>query len=166
MILDELAPTRDCEGGYVYLEKVIPKQNLIIVLTGDEGSLSALIRFDSIHAQSIPLARADADENIHAIRVPLSTAVSFIDDLNQREEAAFPYLKPSSIDRSLCPAECVSSPSAPNADEWADGALQAADENGIDNVFPMWKSIRRIKAAERGEIYHPLEPETFTPAWR
>ena len=72
MILDELPQDYDPEGGYVYVDKVIPRQNLVIV------SLSTPIGFDSIKAQSIPLARPDADESIKAIRVLLSTAISFI----------------------------------------------------------------------------------------
>ena len=153
MILDELPHDYDAEGGYVYVDKVLPRQNLVRVLTGEEVSLSAPIGFDSIKAQSIPLARPDADESIKAIQVPLSTAISFIAQLHRREEAAFPDLKPSSIDRSLSPEECVPSPSAPSADEWADGALQAADEKRDRQCLPDMESDSKDQSGgTRGDI--------------
>jgi hypothetical protein len=49
---------------------------------------------------------------------------------------------------------------------YADEMIRLAKNEGIDNVSATWKSIRRVKAAKRGEIFAPDEPYLFNMHWR
>ena len=70
----------------------IHRQNALIVLTGDDSGLSAPVTFESIRAHSLPIGRKDAASygDGQVIRLSLLTAIRFIIDLEQREEAASP----------------------------------------------------------------------------
>ena len=165
-ILDDFRSSHGPKEEFTYLDEAIQDFTIIMVLTGDDASLSAPINFESVKVHALLLVRSDIDESINAIRVPLAIAVQFIAKLHAREEAAFPELKPTSVERSLCPKEYVNAPSAPNADEWAGGTLKVAEERGIDNAFETMGAIRRMRAAERGAIYRSLEPEPLASWWR
>lgn len=132
VVLDQLdIDTNPDPDGFISLDKVSERQNLLIVRTGDEASLSAPISFEGIRGQSLPLARSDitVNDGTDVVRLPLAIAVRFIAGLNQREEAAFPNLEePSLVDLSLGPSD--HGHVAPSADAWADGIMQEAEEKG------------------------------------
>lgn len=64
-----------------------------MVRTGVKSDPRAPVSFESLGALSLPRARSyiAAYDEIDAVRVSLGTAVAFITDLDQREEAAFPH---------------------------------------------------------------------------
>ena len=68
-------------------------------------------------------------------------AVQFMADLLRKEEAFFLELKPNAIDRHLNPGDYVGVVPAPNAEEWVDGILKAANERGIDRVSSAWDTV-------------------------
>ena len=137
-----------------------------MVLTGEDASLSEPVTFESVKARALPLGRPDADGCVDAIRVPMAVAVQFMADLLRKEEASFPELKPNSIDRDLNPGNYIGVIPAPNAEEWVDGALQAADERGIDKVSSVWNIVQKIRATDRGEPCSPLEHDWFNRLWK
>lgn len=126
---------RDDSDDYLYLDEAIDGLNVVMLLTDEDTALSEPITFESIKTRALPLARPDAGAYVDVIRVPMAVAVQFMADLLRKEEAFSPELKPNSIDRDLIPGDYVGVVRAPNAEEWVDGALQAADERGIDKVF-------------------------------
>ncbi len=167
LILDQ-QPNYDEDKGddYLYLDEAIDAFNVIIVLTGEDTSLSRPISFESIKARALPLARPDADGCVDAIRVPMAVAVQFMADLLRKEEAYFPELKPNSIDPELNPRDYIGVDPAPNAEEWVEGVLQAADEKGIDKVFSAWDTVQRIRATARGAMCSPLLHDWFYGSWK
>ena len=156
----------DDSDEYLYLDEVIDGLNVVMVLTGEDTALSEPITFESIKGHALPLARPDADGCVDAIRVPMAIAVQFMANLLQKEEAAFPELKPNAIDPDLTPEDYVGVVRAPNAEEWVDGALQAADERGIDKVSSVWHIVQEIRAADRGEWCEPLVHSWFNSRWK
>ena len=64
----------------------------------------------------------------------MAGALQFMADLLRKEEAFLPELKPNAIDPNPDPGGYVGIVPTPNAAEWVDGVLQAADERGIDKV--------------------------------
>ena len=90
----------------------------------------------------------------------LATAVRFVADLEQREEAAFSDSRDHSaaVDRSLC-REISGLDYIPlDADTFTNKLLQKAEEKGIDGDLETYVAVRRVKAAKRGEIYGELAP--------
>ncbi|MCJ1268446.1 hypothetical protein MMC22_008334 [Lobaria immixta] len=151
VVLDELAPEPVPEpDGSASLGRLLREQNVLLVLTGDDSNLSAPINFESIRAQSLPLARNDIPVNpkIDAVRVSLATAVRFIADLQQREEMAFPNLRDYSvIDQSISPCTQNFGGGNLNADAYAGMVMQRVEENGINNVSEAYDAVVRVKAA-------------------
>lgn len=167
LILDQQPNYEDDESDdYLYLDEAIDAFNVAMVLTGEDATLSESISFESIKDHALPLARPDADGCFDAIRVPMAVAVQFMAGLLRKEEAFFPELKPNAIDRHLNPGDYVGDVPAPNAEEWIDGVLQAADEKGIDKVYSVWDIVQRIRAADRGEEYTPLIQDWFYGRWK
>ena len=124
----------DERDDYLYIDEAIDAFNVVMILTGEDTTLSEPISFESIKDHALPLARPDADGCVDAIRVPMAIAVQFMADLLRKEEAFLPELKPNVIDPHLHPGDYVGVLPAPNAEEWVDGVLKAADERGIDKV--------------------------------
>ena len=154
------------DDRYLYLDEAIDGMNVIMVLTGKDAALSEPITFESVRARALPLARPDADGCVDAIRVPLAVAVQFMADLLRKEAAFDPELIPNAIDGDLNPGDYVGTVRAPNAEEWVDGALQAADERGIDKVSSVWQIVQDIRASDRGEPCSPLEQNWFNSLWK
>lgn len=156
VILDELSPEEDVGGldARIYLDEEMPRQSIVLVLTGDDSGLSAPVTFDSLRAQSLPLARADctaSDNDIDVIRVSLALAVRFVADLERREEAAFPETRSSTIDGSICPSAVSNGPSIHSANEWANQIIKQAVDKEKENVCETRHVLQRIQAVKRGE---------------
>ena len=167
VLLDNLGlDSVEGDPEYFVLDEEIQRQDALIVLTGDDSGLSAPVTFDSIRAQSLPTEREDGMiyGDLQVIRVPLSTAVRFIIDLEQREEAAFPspYI---ATDRSLGPHTDNISMGTITATEWADEVLQRIDDKGLADVFEARSATQKLQARERGEC-HEVEFEQFSLRWK
>ena len=78
------------EDGTMSLDDEMQRRTVVLVLTGyNQGLKSGDLNFDSIRSSALPLARDDTDDDSkNFIRVPLKTAVHFIEQLQQREERA------------------------------------------------------------------------------
>ena len=161
VVLDELVPCLR-ERLNIYLGLEVQGQNAVMVRTGKEAGLSSPISFASIREEALPLARPDLEthNDIDAIRVPLATAVQFIVNLQQREEAAFPDLAPSTAgQQSLCPPINRHTESrAAKTMITMNGTtvlMDSADEKGIDKVSDAREAMRAailtVQAAQRGE---------------
>ena len=170
VLLDKLGPEPDLDSdGFINLDVCLQQQTVLLIRTGDESGLSAPITFESIIAQSLPLARCDITGNFDAVRVSLATAVGFIANLMQREEAAFPNSRdPSSIDPALCPPTEHYSDEALSAEAWVDTIMQEADSKGIDNVLQTSDAVRQVKATKRGEFIPACRftPYHFDSRWK
>lgn len=155
VILDELSPEKDLEpDGLIHLDDEMERQSVLLVLTGDDFGLSTPITFESLRAQSLPLARTDynsSSDGTDAIRVSLALAVRFIAALERREEATFRESKSNTIDGSLCPTAVFNGPVIRSADEWANEIIKQAAEKGKENVYETRNAFRRIQAVQRGE---------------
>ena len=171
VVLDELVPDSDHEP-LIYLDLEVQRQNVVMVRTGNETSLSEPISFERIRELALPLSRPDLgkNNNIDAIRVPLATAVQFIINLQRREEAAFPDSAPSTaVQESLCPSTHHTEShraEITNADDWVDRVMGLADEKGIDNVPHAREAMLEVQAARRGEDPGWSCPCYFEGRWR
>lgn len=167
VLLDNLGlDSVEGDPDYFILDEELQRQDALIVLTGDDSRLSAPVTFDSIRAQSLPIERRDATiyGDGQVIRVPLSTAVRFIIELEKREEAAFPspYI---ATERSLGPHTDNISMGTITATDWADEVLQRIDDKGLADVFEARSAMQKLQARERGEC-HEVEFEHFSPRWK
>ena len=156
----------DDSDEYLYLDKAIDAFNIVMVLTGEDTTLSETISFDSIEGYALPLALPDADRCVDAIHVLMAVAVQFMADLLRKEEVSLPGLKPNAIDPNLNPGDYISLVPTLNAEEWVDEVLQAADERGIDKVRSVWDTVQRIRATDRGEECSPLIQDWFYGSWK
>ena len=76
------------------------RENVVLVLTGDDSGLSAPLTFESLRAQSLLPARTDctaSNDEINAILVPLALAVRFVADLERSERS-----ERTSLLKSIC----------------------------------------------------------------
>ena len=162
VVLDDFAPPVETERPRRFsLDEQIQRQNVLMVLTGDENGLSAPITFDTIRSQSLPLARTDVTDKTDIIRVSLRTAVRFIADLERREEEAFPHLGWRSID----PISNNKSLKPTRADRWVDEVMHQAEEMGANNVSELTYVAWKMKAGQRGDICPSPEFDIFSPIW-
>lgn len=129
-------------------------QTVLLVRTGEERDLSSPISFEDIRSSSLPLERDDA-KDIDAIRVPLPVAVSFIAELEKREDLASPRGKP--VDEWLCPNAEYGDDSL-YVNTWVARILEEANKKGIDKIESTWKAARRVEARRRGEEFLRLDP--------
>ena len=143
VVLDQFEDTEEEADGSISVAKAPLRQTILMVSTGDDSGLSAPISFESIKAQTVPLARSDVPSisSINMVRVPTTTAVQFVADLERREEAAFPDSRHhSAMDSSLSPRKDGDAETfAFSADMWVDKIMQEAEEKGIDGVFETWE---------------------------
>ncbi|KAK3167281.1 hypothetical protein OEA41_010408 [Lepraria neglecta] len=171
VVLDQFEEDTEEEAdGSISVDKASLRQTILMVSTGDDSGLSAPISFESIKAQTLPLARSDVPSisSINMVRVPLTTAVQFVADLERREEAAFPDSRHhSAMDSSLSPRKDGDTETfAFGADMWVDKIMQEAEEKGIDGVFETWESVRRVEARKRGEKFGEFGPYHFHAKWK
>ena len=151
IVLDELAPPKVASPHQpVFLDEEAQRQTVLMVLTGDGTGLSAPISFESVRPQSHPLLKAEIGDDVDVIRVSLRTAVTYIADLQRREEEAFPDLRPS----------------ASNASGWVDKIMHKAEEEGIGNVFEIQCAMKEMKAEQKENGHLPPEFSSFSPMWR
>ncbi|KAL8654805.1 MAG: hypothetical protein Q9226_003288 [Calogaya cf. arnoldii] len=159
----------------IFLEDVVRRQNVLLVLTGDNHGLSAPISFDSIRSKSLPTAQEASDEveeTYDMIRVPLDIAIQFILDLQQRE-----YLARSCPGREAIiakPANDSASSDASDHDaaKWAESIIQSTahskgkeDDRGPD-IIEMEFAVEMIAMRERGEEIPPtLGVDMIEPLW-
>lgn len=157
---------------YIRLQDIAYFQSIIIARTGAEEHLSAPISFESLHSKALPLDRIDFDgePNVDVIRVTLPDAVRFVIDLEKREDsAAFGETTMPNIDRSLSePCEKVFLEDGGFCDSqytWADEHITAAEKHGYEHCIHTARSIRRVQAQMKGEVYMDLSPMWFAPRW-
>ena len=161
VILDKLSPDEEVDpDGLIRLDEDMQRESVILVLTGDDSGLSTSVTFESLRAQSLPLARPDyiaSNDGIDAIRVSLASAVGFIADLELKEEAAHHGTGASTVDGSICPPAIHNGPNIVGAVEWANEIIKEAVEKGKENVYETRKALDMIQAAQRGE--DPFGPD-------
>ncbi|KAL9124712.1 MAG: hypothetical protein Q9217_005985 [Psora testacea] len=157
---------------YIRLQDIAHFQCIIIARTGAEEQLSAPISFESLHSKALPLDRIDFDgePNVDVIRVTLPDAVRFVIDLEKREDfAAFGETTMPNIDRSLSETcEKVFPEDGGFCDSqytWADEHITAAEKYGYEHCIHTARSIRRVQAHTKGEVYMDLSPMWFAPRW-
>ena len=134
VLFDELVPPltkiNNEMNREILLNDELRRQSAVLVLTGYDQGLSSAIDFDTIRAESLPLARRDvsATDGANMIRVPLKTAVQFIAELQQREERAFSGSQRNSTETTVN-----------EADEYAENILANPTEkcswSAIRNAF-------------------------------
>ncbi|KAL8844640.1 MAG: hypothetical protein Q9176_001152 [Flavoplaca citrina] len=152
----------------IFLDKEARRQQVLLVLTGDDHELSAPIIFDSILSESLPIAQETSStvgKPYDMIRVPLIVAIQFILDLQQRENAAAGSVNPASetdwantYDRE--------------ATEYADSVLQSfahdtdAEQKWKLTTAEMRLAVKRIEERERGEEPLPtIDVDMLDPRW-
>ena len=157
---------------YIRLQDIAHFQSIIIARTGAEEQLSAPISFESLHSKALPLDRIDFDgePNVDVIRITLPDAVRFVIDLEKREDfAAFGETTMPNIDRSLSETcEKVFPEDGGFCDSqftWADEHITAAEKHGYERCIHTARSIRRVQAQMKGEVYMDLSPMWFAPRW-
>ncbi|KAL9631716.1 MAG: hypothetical protein Q9204_004107 [Flavoplaca sp. TL-2023a] len=152
----------------IFLDKEARRQQVLLVLTGDDHELSAPISFDSIRSESLPIAQETSrtvGKPYDMIRVPLIVAIQFILDLQQRENAAAGSANPASeIDWANTYDR--------EAAEYADSVLQSfahdtdAEQKGKFTMAEMRLAVERIEERERGEEPLPtIDVDMLDPKW-
>lgn len=166
LVLDESAPCTEIEPHqHILLDEQIQRQTVLMILTGEKTGLSAPINFESVRSQSLPLQGVDIADQVDAIRVSLKTAIRFIADLQQREEEAFPELKPSATDLSIGPNTDDISYGLVSADEWVDEIMHKAEKKGANNVYEINCVVRKMKTEHEGNRCSTPELTNFSPSW-
>ena len=133
------------------LDRDVHIQTVLLVRTGNEDGLSAPIEFDTIMSKSLPLERSDADHNV--IRVPLSTAITFVLDLQRREEQAFPELRILPSGRKY------------KARKYANDLVRQADQVGIEMDDRIKQALKRVEE-EQGKESEFGEFDFWLPSWQ
>ncbi|CAL8580086.1 hypothetical protein XPA_005820 [Xanthoria parietina] len=142
----------------IFLDKEARRQQVLLVLTGDDHELSAPISFDSIRSESLPITQntsSAAEKPYDMIRVPLIVAIQFILDLQQREKAA---IGPASMANDDASADT----SDRDAAEYADGVLRSfahdtdREQKSRFTMSTMQCAVEKIEERERGEEPLPV----------
>lgn len=142
----------------IFLDKEARRQQVLLVLTGDDHELSAPISFDSIRSESLPITQntsSAAEKPYDMIRVPLIVAIQFILDLQQREKAA---IGPASMATDDASADT----SDRDAAEYADGVLRSfahdtdREQKSRFTISTIQYAVKKIKEQERGEEPLPV----------
>ena len=152
----------------IFLDKEAQRQQVLLVLSGDDHELSAPISFDSIRSESLPIAQETSStvgKPYDMIRVPLIVAIQFILDLQQRDNAAAGSVNPASeIDRANIYDR--------EAAEYADSVLQSfahdtdAEQQWNFTTATMSLAVKRIEERERGEEPLPtIDVDMLDPRW-
>ena len=103
VLFDKLSEPMIERNDTILLDDEVRRQSEVLVLTGYDQDLSSAVDFDTIRAESLPLARRDvsATDSANVIRVSLKTAVQFIAELQQREKRAFSSSQRDSAETTL-----------------------------------------------------------------
>lgn len=155
IILDKIAPHVEEDHNFtkssVFVDREARRQNVLLVLTGDDQGLSAPVSFDSIRSQSLELARDDVndDQSIDMVRVPLQIAIRFVANLEQREERAFQDLRHSAIGT---PTGLPIDNATTKAERYADEMIQKVEEEGYENVFEVKYALEELQQPEQKEL--------------
>lgn len=151
VILDELPLDKVvASDGSIPLDEIMQRENVVLVLTGDDSGLSTPVTFESLIPRSLPLARVDwtaSGNDIDAIRVPLALAVRFVADPERREQAAYPATRPIAVDKSIYPLPVFNGSPVLSGDEWANEIIKEAVQKGKENVHQTRDALRRIKTS-------------------
>jgi len=156
--------------GYVSLRDVAKKQSVLVVLTGSragsgaDGTTHGLeISLDSLAPFALPLEWAAC--GVDVVRVPLSEAVRFVTELEERvQDQQVP-----SLDRSLCGHDYPLGYN-PNVryspDLWAHAVQAAGEENGYESMDAR-ESVLRVRARLEGQKADcEFEHEPFSIRWK
>ncbi|KAL8978263.1 MAG: hypothetical protein Q9205_006110 [Flavoplaca limonia] len=148
--------------------KEVRRQQVLLVLTGDDHELSAPISFDSIRSESLSIAKeasSTVGKPYNMIRVPFIVAIKFILDLQERENAAVGSVNPAS---EINWADTYDREAA----EYADSVLQSfahdtdAEQEWKFTTAEMRLAVERIEERERGEEPLPtMDVDMLDPRW-
>ena len=83
----------------------------------------------------------------------MRTAVLFITDLQRREEAVFPDIRPNVTDGNT------------GTSAWFGEIMHEADENGRKYVNEMRNAVRTIRAAERRAVLPKRDFDYWSAMW-
>ncbi|KAH8801512.1 hypothetical protein F5884DRAFT_862206 [Xylogone sp. PMI_703] len=146
--------------GLRHYDDVAQNQSIILVRTGHENGLSALISFESLMDKCLPLARSE-DMGVHdVIRVPLQVGVHFVASLLLREEAAFPESVISSPPISMEPDHPFMKWDREAHDYGENRLAQAQAQGKIEPFATAATVLKNVVLLNRFDIYHP---EHYTP---
>ena len=165
VLLDELIPPLIKVNNTISLDDEVQRQTAVLVLTGYDQDLSSGIDFDTIRAESLPLARRDvsATDSAKMIRVSLKTAVQFVAELQQREAKAFSSSRRNSTETTLESQTNAISTAVNDADEYVENILVNPTESSS------WSAIqgafRIMKAKQSGEMNSEGDFSHWSPRW-
>jgi hypothetical protein len=169
VILDRLVPDEDYgteDDGHT-LDEDLRTQSVLMVRTGDESFLSRPITFNSIVSQCHPLDRHDippkGENDIEVVRVSLKTAIRFITQLQQREDAVSAGLRDLSVVDKPLDLETDEANILNRADEWASFLIRKAEEEGIDKVWEVRQVLDRVKTDLRCGSDYPYYRDGLWP---
>jgi hypothetical protein len=142
-------------------------QSVLMVRTGDESFLSRPITFNSVISQCLPLDRDDippkGENDIEVVRVLLKTAIRFITQLQQREDAVSAGSRDLSVVDKPLDSEIDEANILNRADEWASFLIQKAEEEGIDKVWEVRQVLDRVKTDLRCGSDYPYYHDGLWP---
>ena len=147
IILDEVAPhlKEDCDytRSRVFIAREGRRQNVLLVLTGDDHGLSTPVNFDSIRSQALSLGKAKVndDQSYDMIRASLQIAMQFVADLHKGGEIAFHDLRRNTIN---IPTGFANDTSAAKTERSDDEMIQNADEEGYNSVFEVSYELKQL----------------------
>ena len=165
VLLDESKEALIKMNNRVSLDDEVRRQTAVLVLTGYDQDLSSGISFDTIRAESLPLARRDvsATDSANVIRVSLKTAVQFVAELQQREERAFSSSRRDSAETTPESQANAVSKTINDADEYVEKTLANPTESSS------WSAIQyaffSMKAKQRGEWTTESEFSHWSHRW-
>ena len=155
ILYDEHLPDVAHESdGTFSLDKDVERRTAVMILTGHSSGLSSPIDFDPIRSSSLPVARDDigAIDASNVIRVPLKTAVKFIAELQQREEAASRSSKPLATDKLNGPRKHIPWEDVDNEDDFVESVLDRPYEDRSKQDHLDY-ALKKFEMENRGETF-------------
>lgn len=149
----------------ISLNDEVRRQTAVLVLTGYDQGLSSGIDFNTVRAESLPLARGDvsATDGSNMIRVSLKTAVQFVAELQQREERAFSSSRRDPTETTLKSQTNADSTVVNDAEKYVENILANPTESRswsrIQSAFEI------VKAKQREEMNPEADLSHWSPTW-
>ena len=165
VLLDDILSPLIKMSYTISLDNEVRRQTAVFVLTRYDQDLSSETDFDTITAESLPLARraVGATDGANMIRVSLKTAVQFDAELQQREERAFSSSRRDSTETILESETNAISTAVNDNDEYVEIILANPTESSS------WSAIRdafeTVKAKWRGEMNPGADSSHWSPRW-
>ncbi|KAL8735794.1 MAG: hypothetical protein Q9166_000658 [cf. Caloplaca sp. 2 TL-2023] len=163
LVFDQVVEPDVLKGSRLCLDQEVQRQNVLLILTGDNNGLNVPICFDAIRADSLETARPDVPSPaVDMIRIPLKTAIQFVANLQQQQDAAAWRPPSDPRDSSVYSAKRGCYDADDEARQWADRIIRRESPH---DIAPLRIAVDKIEGLKRGEKLPSPEFLHWSPRW-